>query len=91
MVQKWSWGHKARGQGYKKIRGQGPTSREHTLSRPRTGIFEAKDKILRVIFQKKKVFAQKNRKFLGVLQSKEKVFAKKFRKVSDIFQKKRSS
>ena len=42
-----SRGHKARGQGqgHKKIRGQGQGQlfREQTLSRPRTGMLEAKD------------------------------------------------
>ena len=39
-------GHKARGQGqgHKKIRGQGQPFRRQTLSRPRTGILEAKAK-----------------------------------------------
>ena len=41
--QRWSRGHKARGQGqrHKKIRGQG---QGQTLSRPRTGMLEAKAK-----------------------------------------------
>ena len=45
--QRWSGGHKARGQGqrHKKIRGQGQGQpfRGQTLSRPRTGMLEAKD------------------------------------------------
>ena len=43
--QRWSRGHKARGQGHKKIRGQGQEQsfRGQTLSRPRTGMLEAKD------------------------------------------------
>ena len=45
--QRWSRGHKARGQGqgHKKIRGQGQGQpfRGQTLSRPRTGMLEAKD------------------------------------------------
>ena len=47
--QRWSQGHKARGQGqgqgHKKIRGQGQGQpfRGQTLSRPRTGMLEAKD------------------------------------------------
>ena len=43
--QRWSRGHKARGQGqgHKKIRGQGQPFRGQTLSKPRTGMFEAKD------------------------------------------------
>ena len=42
--QRWSRGHKARGQGHKKIRGQGQGQpfRGQTLSRPRTGMLEAK-------------------------------------------------
>ena len=47
-LQRWSLGHKARGQGqgHKKIRGQGQGQafREQTLSRPRTGMLEAKAK-----------------------------------------------
>ena len=43
--QRWSGGHKARGQGqgHKKIQGQGQPFRGQTLSRPRTGMLEAKD------------------------------------------------
>ena len=45
--QRWSRGHKARGQGqgHKKIRGQGQGQpfRGQTLSRPRTGMLDAKD------------------------------------------------
>ena len=47
--QRWSRGHKARGQGqgrgHKKIQGQGQGQpfRGQTLSRPRTGMLEAKD------------------------------------------------
>ena len=42
--QRWSRGHKARGQGHTKIygQGQGQTFRRHTLSRPRTGMLEVK-------------------------------------------------
>ena len=45
--QRWSRGHKARGQGQghtKKIRGQGQPFRGQTLSGPRTGMLEAKAK-----------------------------------------------
>ena len=46
--QRWSGGHKARGQGqgHKKIQGhgQGQPFRGQTLSRPRTGMLEAKDR-----------------------------------------------
>ena len=41
--QRWSRGYKAQGQGHKKIRGQGQPFRGQTLSRPRTGLLEAKD------------------------------------------------
>ena len=48
FLQRWSRGHKARGQGqgHKKIRGQGQGQpfRGQTLSRPRTGMLEAKAK-----------------------------------------------
>ena len=46
--QRWSRGHKARGQGHKKTRGQdqgqGQPFRGQTLSRPRTGMLKAKTK-----------------------------------------------
>ena len=44
--QRWSQGHKARGQGqgHKKIQGQGQPFRGQTLSRPRTGMLEANAK-----------------------------------------------
>ena len=44
--QRWSRGHKARGkgQGHKKIQGQGQPFRGQTLSRPRTEMLEAKAK-----------------------------------------------
>ena len=47
-MQRLSRGHKARGQGHKKNRsqGQGQPFRRQTLSRPRTGILEAKAKDL---------------------------------------------
>ena len=56
IQQRWSRGHKARGQGHKKIRGQGQGHKKirgqgqgqpfrgQTLSRPRTGMLEAKAK-----------------------------------------------
>ena len=45
IKQRWIGGHKARGQdqGHKKIWGLRPTIREQTLSRPNTGMLEAKD------------------------------------------------
>ena len=61
--QRWSRGHKARGQGqvHKKIRGQGQGQpfQGQKLSRPRTGMLEAKAKNQgqrRKCSQKKKVF-----------------------------------
>ena len=61
--QRWSRGHKARGQdqgqGHKKIRGQGQGQpfRGQNLSRPRTGMLEAKDRgHSRKRSPKKKVF-----------------------------------
>ena len=64
--QRWSRGHKARGQGqgHKKIRGQGQGQpfRGQTLSRPRTGMLEAKAKDqghkAQVLSIKKKVFTK---------------------------------
>ena len=41
--QRWSRGHKARGQGHKKIQGQGQPFRGQTFSRLRTGMLEATD------------------------------------------------
>ena len=64
--QRWSRGHKARGQGqgHKKIRGQGQGQgqpfRGQTLSRPRTGMLEAKAKDTSAsALQKKKRSSQK--------------------------------
>ena len=53
-----SRGHKARGQGHKKIRdeGQGPTYRGQTLLKPRTEMLEAKDATMQV-FKKKGLLA----------------------------------
>ena len=42
LHQRWGRGHTARGQGHKKIQGQGQPFRGQTLSRPRTGMLEAK-------------------------------------------------
>ena len=61
--QRWSRGHKARGQGqgHKKIRcqGQGRPFRGQTLSRPRTGMLKAKDQgHKRKCSPKKKVFTK---------------------------------
>ena len=72
MYQRWSRGHKARdqGQGHKKIQdqGQGQRFRGQILSRPRTGMLEAKDTGASVL--KKKIFFQ--------AFSKNKVFKKSF-------------
>ena len=75
--QRWSRGHKARGQGqgHKKIRGQGQGQpfRGQTPSRPRTGILEAKAKdqghSRNCSQKKKKVFKKSflgNHQFIGV-------------------------
>ena len=62
--QRWSRGHKARGQGqgHKKLRGQGQGQpfRGQTLSRPRTGMLETKDEGLKrkCSPKKKKVFTK---------------------------------
>ena len=61
--QRWNRGHKARGQGHKKIRGQGQPFQGQTLSRPRTGMLEAKDTAASVL-QKKGL----QKSFLGDLQ-----------------------
>ena len=77
--QRWSRGHKARGQGqgqgHKKIRGQGQGQpfRGQTLSRPRTGMLEAK---------------ARNQGHKRKCSSKKKVFTKIFQAIS---KKKRSS
>ena len=44
LKQTWSRGHNIRGQGLKKKNNQGPTFRVQTLSRPRTGLVDAKAK-----------------------------------------------
>ena len=75
--QRWSRGHKARGQGqeHKKIRGQGQPFRGQTLSRPRTKDTSAS------ALQKKKKGLHKN--FSGDLpKKKKKVFSKNFRAIS---------
>ena len=74
-LQRWSRGHKARGQGqgHKKIRdqGQGQPFRGQTLSRPRTGTLEAKDRgHKRKCSPKKKKGLHKN--FSGDLQKRKK-------------------
>ena len=56
-LQRWSRGHKTRGQEHKKIRGQGQPFRGPTLSRPRTG-WNARGQGPRIqpqVFSKKKV------------------------------------
>ena len=72
--QRWSRGHKARGQGKdtKKIQGQGQPFRGETLSRPRTEMLEAKAKDQghkRKCSPKKKKGLHKN--FSGDLQKKK--------------------
>ena len=81
IFQRWSPGHKARGQGqgHKKIRGQGQPFRGQTLSRPRTGMLEAKDTSASAL-QKKKKGLHKN--FSGDLKKKKKVFTKIFQAIS---------
>ena len=69
--QRWSRGHKSRGQGQgrKKIRGQGQPFRGQTLSRPRTGMLDAKDQgRSRKCFQKKGLqkFFSGDLQFIGV-------------------------
>ena len=85
--QKWSRGHKARGQGqrHKKIRGQGQGQpfRGQTLSRPRTGMLEAKAKDQGhkrkcSPKKKKKVFT----KIFQAISKKKKVFTKIFQAIS---------
>ena len=86
--QRWSRGHKARGQGQghkKKIRGQGQGQgqpfRGQTLSRPRTGMLEAKAKDQG---HKAQVLSKKKRssqKFFRQSQ-KKKVFTKIFQAIS---------
>ena len=58
-LQRWSRGYKAQGQGQKKIQGQGQPYGGQALSRPRTGMLEAKAKDQghkRKVLSKKKVF-----------------------------------
>ena len=79
--QRWSRGHKARGQGqgHKKIRGQGQPFRGQTLSRPRTGMLEAKDQGHKLkCSPKKKVFAKI---FQAISKKKRKVFTKIFQAI----------
>ena len=83
--QRWSRGHKARGQaqgqGHKKIRGQGQGQpfRGQTLSRPRTGMLEAKAK------------DQGHKRKCSPKKKKKKVFTKIFQAVSKTKNKKRRS
>ena len=80
--QRWSRGHKARGQGqgHKKNRGQGQGQpfREQTLSRPRTGMLEAKAK------DTSASALQNHKNFLGDLKKKKK---KKRSPQKNVFQK----
>ena len=73
LNQRWSRGHKARGQG------QGQPFRGQTLSRPRTGMLEAKDQgHKRKCSQKKKRSSQK----FFRRSPKKKVFTKIFQAIS---------
>ena len=90
--QRWSRGHKARGQGQrqkkKKFRGQEEPFRGQTLSRPRTGMLEAKVKDQghnRLVFSKKssKIFFRRFpkkgiQKFFSRDLKKKKTLKKKF-------------
>ena len=82
--QRWSRGHKARGQAKdtKKIRGQGQGQpfRGQTLSRPRTGMLEAKDTSASALQKKKKKSSQK---FLQAISQKN-VFQKIFQTLHKI-------
>ena len=75
--QRWCRGHKARGQGqgHKKIRGQGQGQpfRGQILSRPRTGIFEAKNQERR-----RQVFSKKRSSTTFLGNSQKKRSSKKF-------------
>ena len=66
----------------KKIRGQGQPFRGQTLSRPRTGMLEAKTKDqghkAQVLSKKKKKKKGLHKKFSGDLQKKKKGLHKKF-------------
>ena len=84
-MERWSRGHKARGQGqgHKKMRGQGQGQpfRGQTLSRPRTGMLEAKAKDQE---HKRKCSPKKkghHKNFSGDLQKKI-VFTKIFQAIS---------
>ena len=83
--QRWIRGHKARGQGHKKIRGQGQGQpfRGQTLSRPRTGTLEAKDQgHKRKCSPKKKKKKRSSQKFFRRSLKKKKVFTKIFQAIS---------
>ena len=85
--QRWSRGHKARGQGqgHKEIRGQGQGQpfRGQTLSRPRTGMLEAKAKDQghkrKRSPKQKKVFTKI---FQTISEKKKKVFTKILQAIS---------
>ena len=62
----------------KKIRGQGQPFRGQTLSRPRTGMLEAKDTSASALQKKKKVFT----KIFQAISKKKKVFTKIFQAIS---------
>ena len=74
----WSRSHKARGQGqgHKKIRGQGQGQpyRGQTLSRPRTGMLEAKDQGYNALQKQKKSSEKIFRRSQKQKRSSEKIF-----------------
>ena len=94
--QRWSGGHKARGQGqgHKKIQGQGQPFRGQTLSRPRTGMLEAKDRnapgqgprTQAQVLSKKKVFT----KIFQAISTKKR-FQKNFSSASQNFNNSKNS
>ena len=87
--QRWSRGHKARGQGqgHKKIRGQGQGQpfRGQTLSRPRTGMLEAKDQGHKAqVLSKKKKKRSSQKFFRRSPKKKKKRSSQKFFKRSPL-------
>ena len=103
-TQRWSRGHKTRGQGqgHKKIRGQGQGQpfRGQTLSRPRTGMLEAKDQGHKHKCSPKKKSSQKffrrspkkkvYRKIFQAISTKKR-FQKKFSNASQNFNSSKNS
>ena len=90
--QRWSRGHKTRGQGHKKIRGQGQSFLGQTLSRPRTGMLKdtnasalQKKKVFTKVFTKKKVFTKIFQAISKKKRSSQKFFTRSPQK--NVFQK----